>query len=116
MVVSSGDSPFPGRLKEARDARGLSQLDLAQQSGLQPSAISHFETGGRRPSFGNLQLLAEVLDVSTDYLLGRTVSMAPGTDRPNQFYADFQRLSAANREVAKSLVKSLIKNQTAGKK
>jgi len=116
MSVSSDESPFPGRLKDARDARGLSQLDLAQKSGLQPSAISHFETGGRKPSFDNLQLLADVLEVSTDYLLGRTVSMAPGTDRPNQFFSDFHRLSATNQEVARSLVKTLIKNQVSTRK
>ena len=47
----------------------------------QASAISHFETGTRKPSFDNLRRLADALDVTTDYLLGRvkdfTDSRAP---------------------------------------
>lgn len=50
----------------------MSQGDLATKSGLQPSAISHFETGNRSPSFDNLKRLADALSVTTDYLLGRS--------------------------------------------
>ena len=38
---------------------------------MQPAAISHFETGQRSPSFENLRKLADALNVSVDYLLGR---------------------------------------------
>lgn len=67
---------FKDRLRRAREARGLSQLDLARKTGeagkgLQPAAISHFETGERSPSFENLRKLADALSVSVDYLLGR---------------------------------------------
>lgn len=114
MPESTVDSPFPQRLKEARDLRGLSQADLAQKSGLQPSAVSHFETGGRKPSFDNLMLLADVLQVTTDYLLGRTdVVSAPVLP---SFFASYARLSSANQEVAKNVVMSLAKSQSSGKK
>lgn len=62
---------FPDRLRQARDKKGLSQSELAEKTGLQPSAVSHFETGRRSPSFENLKVLSEALQVSTDYLLGR---------------------------------------------
>jgi transcriptional regulator with XRE-family HTH domain len=62
---------FKQRLKAARDNRKMSQGDLAEKTGLQPSAISHFETGSRSPSFDNLKRLADALNVTTDYLLGR---------------------------------------------
>lgn len=58
----------------------MSQSDLASKSGLQPSAISHFETGNRSPSFDNLKRLADALNVTTDYLLGR--SEQPGLAGP----------------------------------
>ena len=64
-------SVFPDRLRTAREHRRLMQGELAERTGLQPSAISHFETGARKPSYDNLRLLADALDVSTDYLLGR---------------------------------------------
>lgn len=69
---SSATDVFPNRLRLARERRGLNQADLAKRSGLQVTAISHFETGTRKPSFDNLKKLADALDVATDYLLGRT--------------------------------------------
>ena len=62
---------FRTRLQSARQLRGFSQSDLAEKSGPQPSAISHFETGRRSPSFDNLKALSNALEVTTDYLLGR---------------------------------------------
>ncbi|WP_419592508.1 helix-turn-helix domain-containing protein, partial [Thiolapillus sp.] len=63
---------FQKRLVTARKKRELSQDDLAKKSGLKPAAISHFETGARKPSFNNLKRLADALNVTADYLLGRT--------------------------------------------
>lgn len=60
---------FPKRLRWARDSRGYTQTDLAIQSGLRQSVISHFESGRRLPSFDNLRRLAVALNVSADYLL-----------------------------------------------
>lgn len=62
---------FPDRLRAARQLREMSQSDLAAKADLQPSAVSHFETGRRAPSFDNLKALSEALQVTTDYLLGR---------------------------------------------
>lgn len=65
-------SKFPDRLRYAREElRKYSQSELAERADLQPSAVSHFETGRRSPSFDNLRRLADALDVTTDYLLGR---------------------------------------------
>ena len=63
---------FSERLRAARELRGFSQGDLAERAGFQPSAISHFETGRRAPSFDNLKRLADALNVTTDYLLDRS--------------------------------------------
>lgn len=65
------DIPLPERLILARNRLQWSQSDLAERSGFQPSAISHFETGKRCPSVENLVRLADTLRVSTDWLLGR---------------------------------------------
>ena len=62
---------FPDRLRAARQLRAFSQSELADKAGLQPSAVSHFETGRRAPSFDNLKALSDALQVTTDYLLGR---------------------------------------------
>src|SRR4051812_24916707 len=69
--VKSMATVFADRLRTTREKKGLSQTDLAGKAGLQPSAVSHFETGRRAPSFDNLRRLADALDVSIDYLMGR---------------------------------------------
>ena len=68
---------FSERLSTARDQRGLSQQDLAEASHLQATAISHYETGSRSPSIANLHALADALEVSVDYLLGREEEVTP---------------------------------------
>src|SRR3546814_5370774 len=69
--AGTGDA-FRRRLATARDSRKISQGELAKKTGLPASSISHFEGGGRKPSFDNLLRLADALDVTTDYLLGRS--------------------------------------------
>ena len=63
---------FGRRLREVRRARGLEQLWLAGKAGLQPSSVSNFELGKRKPSLGSLVRLADALMVSIDYLVGRS--------------------------------------------
>ena len=89
---------FKDRLRRAREARGLSQLDLANKTGLQPAAVSHFETGQRSPSFENLKKLADALSLSVDYLLGRIDEEQHGqglasAPRGRQLFRNAEKLS-----------------------
>ena len=97
---------FPGRLRAAREKRGLNQGELASRAGLQASAISHFETATRKPSFDNLRRLADALDVTTDYLLGRVTDsqLLAGADK---LYRDLDRLTANDRDIAKDFLEML---------
>jgi transcriptional regulator with XRE-family HTH domain len=70
---------FGERLTVARDKRQMNQAELAKRAGLQAAAIGHFERGRRKPSFANVRALAKALNVSSDYLLGRTSSMDGAT-------------------------------------
>jgi len=66
------------RLRALRDERGLTQQELGEKAGMSPVMISHFETGRRTsPSIENLVKLADALDVSVDYLLGRSDDQSP---------------------------------------
>lgn len=108
---------FPRRLRAARDKRQLDQAGLAEKAGLQASAISHFETGSRKPSFDNLRRLAEALDVSTDYLLGR-VAEPKGFTGASKLHRHYDALSDADRRVADALIETLAKqaSERSGKK
>jgi transcriptional regulator with XRE-family HTH domain len=56
-------SAFGRRLREVRAAHGLSQDDLARETGVHPTAISRFERGLREPRLKSLLLLARGLGV-----------------------------------------------------
>jgi transcriptional regulator with XRE-family HTH domain len=98
---------FQERLRTAREFRELSQGDLAQRAGLQASAVSHFETGTRKPSFDNLKRLADALKVSTDYLLGRTTEMQATAASADRLHRHYSGLSAEYQEMADEFVEML---------
>lgn len=97
---------FPQRLRIAREMRELDQSGLAEKSGLPPSSISHFEAGSRKPSFENLRRLANALNVTADYLLGRVDDPEAYADA-DPLYRDFKNLSSDDRELAQSFMKTL---------
>lgn len=107
---------FPARLKAAREKRGLDQEGLAKKAKLNPTAISHFEAGRRKPSFDNLKRLAEALSVTTDYLLGRAEMEredasrgATGSVSAGALFrgVDFDNLTADDLETAEGFMKML---------
>ena len=57
------------RIKEARKKAGLNQKDLADKLHITPQSMSAFEKD-KCPSLDNLRRIAEVLNVSVDWLLG----------------------------------------------
>lgn len=63
---------FPERLKMLREEKGLLQRELAEKLNLSRVAITHYEQGTRFPEWDTLQGMADLFDVSVDYLLGRT--------------------------------------------
>ncbi|WP_123054502.1 helix-turn-helix transcriptional regulator [Clostridium sp. JN-1] len=77
---------FKDRLKHLREAKGLTQKELADElnklnanlpnsSKIYTQTISYWENG-RDPSIGMLIKLAQYFDVPTDYLLGKTNSVS----------------------------------------
>lgn len=111
----SAKNIFQDRLFTARKTRGLLQEDLANLSNLQPTAISHFENGTRKPSFENLKKLADALEVTSDYLLGRTDDQK--TYKNNEpLYRHFENLTADERELAREFMKNLAKRSKGKKK
>ncbi|MCC2430886.1 helix-turn-helix transcriptional regulator [Bacillus paranthracis] len=65
------------RLKEARKAQKLTQQELANKVNATKGTISNYENGHSTPSNEMLKDLANILKVTTDYLLGRENSSIP---------------------------------------
>jgi transcriptional regulator with XRE-family HTH domain len=59
------------RLRLVREFRGLSQNELASRSGVDVSRINRYEKGAAEPSSRLLGQLADALDFTADFLLGR---------------------------------------------
>jgi len=60
------------KLKEIREEKNLQQKELAIKLNRTPACISSWETGKTEPSIEDLIKLADLLETSLDYLLGRT--------------------------------------------
>lgn len=67
--------PLPRRLKSLRQDQGLLQKDIAEKLNITTSAYGYYEQGKRTPDSNTLDKLAEIFNVSADYILGRTDDM-----------------------------------------
>ena len=63
---------FQKRLLEQRKLNKLTQTDVANHLEISQPSYIRYEQGKAEPSYENLVKLADLFDVSTDYLLGRT--------------------------------------------
>lgn len=59
-------------LRQARKAKGLTQSEVAHAIGLTQNGYSYWENGKAKIDKDQLLKLAELFEVSTDYLLGNT--------------------------------------------
>ena len=65
-------SMFANRLSETRKELGLTRKQLAEKCGTIERNLSYWELGQRECDFDMLIKLADSLDTTIDYLLGRT--------------------------------------------
>lgn len=61
---------FPKRLKEQRIAKGKTQKEMAIALDIERPSYVTYETGKTYPKFENLMKIAEILEISIDYLVG----------------------------------------------
>lgn len=61
------------RIKELRSKFGLTQQQLAYETGLSVAGIQSIETGRAKPNVETLVKLADRFNCTTDYLLGRDI-------------------------------------------
>ncbi len=69
---------FSERLKQARKARGLTAQQMADALGTGLRNYRKYESGDARPTLDGLVIIADMLEVSTDYLLSRDTTEKGG--------------------------------------
>lgn len=67
-------------LRRFRQGTGLKQEEVAEKLGIKRQAYQPYETGKVTPSVNMIIKMANVFDVTTDYLLGRS-----DTPHPTEF-------------------------------
>lgn len=101
-------------LKKVREKRNVTQVFLSVEMGIAQETISGYEMGKSYPSAENLIKLANILNTSTDYLLGRTESDKPinigkddlTDDEFNLIYS-FRNLSKDNKHKLLGFIEAL---------
>jgi transcriptional regulator with XRE-family HTH domain len=81
------------RLAFLRDQRGLTQEELASSLGISRAALSHYEKNRREPDTETLGKVADLFQVSIDYLVGRTHQSSVTLDPDVRQFSDELELS-----------------------
>ncbi|MFC5530634.1 helix-turn-helix domain-containing protein [Cohnella yongneupensis] len=81
------------RIAFLRDQRGLTQEELATSLGISRAALSHYEKNRREPDTETLSKVADLFQVSLDYLAGRTTQPTTTLDTDVRQFADELELS-----------------------
>jgi len=76
------------RIAELREQKGWTQEELSTLIGISRGALSHYEKSRRNPDFETLTQLADILQVSIDYLIGRKTLSQNTVDPPLQGYLE----------------------------
>lgn len=103
------------RLKELREAAGLSQRELARQVGQDQSNIRYWESTGRPPRSDVLLPMAQALGVSVEELLGQEKPRNNGKPggRLGDVVAHISRMPRRQRERVVTIMETVITGEEA---
>lgn len=99
---------FGKRLLEARKRKGISQDELAKHLGTKGPAIGRYERDEMKPSIDAAAKMAEVLDVSLDYLVGKTDVLVDG--KVMNRIIEIQKLSPEEQKTVFSLLDAFLRD------
>lgn len=86
---------FHEKLKELRKKRGYTQSELAKYMNMRQGSYAKWETGMTEPRIESLIKLADILDTTTDFLLGKT-NIDFGND--SKVYEEYKELLSQNKK------------------
>ncbi|SUN48781.1 HTH-type transcriptional regulator rdgA [Streptococcus dysgalactiae subsp. dysgalactiae] len=88
------------RLKELRKNKGYTQLDIANQLGINRASYSSWEVGRAKPNQSNLKRLGLILGVDSAYF-----------ESEFEIVTNYLRLNSVNKKSANEFVKELLTSQ-----
>ena len=94
------------RIKEARLAKKMTQVQLAEAAGISASFLSNIELGNQSMNIRTLIAISNVLDVSTDWLLKNDTSTAAAIVA-DEIQSELAACSPKERETILKLVQTM---------
>ena len=92
-------------IKEIRKSRGLTAKELGKLVGKAESTINLYENGKREPDFETLLKMSEVLNCSTDSLLGKNAAL---TNEEEHLLWIFRQFSSDRKSAVIKLVSTFL--------
>jgi len=77
QLQTTPDDGISLRIKSAREAKNLSQIDMHKRTGLSRTVLINYEAGRHKPGTRELKLICDALEVSPNYLIY-------GTEHPHK--------------------------------
>jgi len=100
------------RLKEKRKTKKLTQQDVAEKLGINNTTISKWESDTYEPDAENLKKLAELYDVTVDFLLGRNSDESGNqTIRSSAYYGGGEDWTDEEKQAADAFIEMLRKKK-----
>lgn len=93
---------------EARKRKGISQDELAKHLGTKGPAIGRYERDEMKPSIEAAAKMAELLDVSLDYLVGKTDVLLDS--KITKRIMEIQKLNAEEQKTVFSLLDAYLRD------
>ncbi|MFD1206684.1 helix-turn-helix domain-containing protein [Sporosarcina contaminans] len=90
------------RLKKARENAGYTQMEAAKKLGVSNGTLSGYERNYRDPDTEILNEMADLYDVSVEWLMGRTENPNRSDEEEFQAFASNPKLNHFFRDVAAS--------------
>ncbi len=104
---------MPNRIRELRQAKRMTQLRLSMELEVTQETVSAYETGKHDISLKSLMRMADIFDVSIDYLLKRTderncIHSSDLTEQELELICGFRRLNKLLKEKMLSYLDGLL--------
>lgn len=123
MAISDDERAFfialGQRIAEQRKARGITQVQLAEQLGISQQAMNSFEKGRRRVPVSLLPVIAQTLDTTLDALVADSAAQ-PAKAMPKkrgpapkiqQQLEQISQLPKAKQRFVSEMIDSMLANQ-----
>ena len=97
------------KLEYYRTSAGLSQLELAEKTGMTQQRISAYELGKLQPDLDTLKLFADFFGITTDELLGVEKDEPKEDKEFVAFYEGYKDLDDADKEILKATLDAFVR-------